>query len=794
MKRAIARTPHAPFTTRLLAAATVVFFATIMLSVTIQAQSLLGTGGGLEGTVMVDNTTLATSGASGKWQKANSTQTISLETTVVRSGAGSLRILNTSTTGRRVYSPLFASVADGSRLILQYYRRRPAGTGQENQHGIAFPTEQTSSGYNSPAAADTWEKVTYVPTSTTAAGNKWALIFHRLITGGDNTLHEYIDDVAVYVSMTVDTTAPSSPTSVVVSGATTSSQTVSWNAASGGVDNGGYLVVRGIVDPTTVPNVNGIYVVNNTVASGQTVVFVGTGNSFTDTGLSAGTQYFYRVYTFDKAFNYSSAATGNGTTTARTATTTTLTSSVNPSFFGQAVTFTATVTGTGATGTMTFMDGSATLTCNEGAQPLTIDANGTANCTTSALAVGSHSITAVYSGDNSFNTSTSDILTQNVNPIPVIISEFRLAGAGGTTDEFIELYNTTDEPVNILNYQLTINHQTTGTSITLGTPGPSVIPPRGHYLVANATGYTLTAYAQPDLSPSGDFPTDAGVTLSNATNVVFDKVGFTTSPANSCEGTCLAPVSQTAQYSYARKFNPNGFPQDTDNNASDFWLVATNPSDIIDTIALLGAPGPENLSSPVNRTSQLKSSLIDPNPNSGPLGGENYKRDLMDGGTEPTAFGTLTLRRRFTNTTGDTVTRLRLRITNLTTINSPGGGASTGQADLRALTSIMETVSVMINEVATPVTLQKATLEEPPAQARGGGYNSSLLVDLANLPGGTLAHNGTVEVNITFGVAKRGSFSLAFLVEAFPGPSGSAMQSTSGTSMKSATTRSKPRN
>ena len=161
-------------------------------------QTLLGSSGGFEGSFTIDNSTLATNGGADTWQKGNANQTITLETTTVRSGANSLKILNTSTTGRRVYTPLLASVADGSRLVLQYYRRRPTGTGQEDQRGIAFPPESTSGTYSSASAVDTWEKVTYVPTATTTNGNKWAAILHRLVTTGDNTLPEYLDDVAVY--------------------------------------------------------------------------------------------------------------------------------------------------------------------------------------------------------------------------------------------------------------------------------------------------------------------------------------------------------------------------------------------------------------------------------------------------------------------------------------------------------------------------------------------------------------------------------------------------------------------
>ncbi len=93
-------------------------------------------------------------------------------------------------------------------------------------------------------------------------------------------------------------------------------------------------------------------------------------------------------------------------------TTTTVSSSANPSVFGQTVTFTATVSSTTSgtpTGTVQFKDGSTNL--GKGV-PLV---NGQAQLLISSLSVGSHSITAVYSGDTNFTTSTSAALTQVVN-------------------------------------------------------------------------------------------------------------------------------------------------------------------------------------------------------------------------------------------------------------------------------------------------------------------------------------------------------------------------------------------
>ena len=60
------------------------------------------------------------------------------------------------------------------------------------------------------------------------------------------------------------------------------------------------------------------------------------------------------------------------------------------------------------TGNVTFDDGSTVL----GTFTLT---NGTASFTTSSLAVGTHSIKAVYAGDANFKTSTSAVLKQVVN-------------------------------------------------------------------------------------------------------------------------------------------------------------------------------------------------------------------------------------------------------------------------------------------------------------------------------------------------------------------------------------------
>lgn len=93
------------------------------------------------------------------------------------------------------------------------------------------------------------------------------------------------------------------------------------------------------------------------------------------------------------------------------ATTTGVTSSLNPSLVGQSVTFTATVAGTTPTGTVQFRDGGVNL-----GTPVAL-AGGVATFPTSSLAAGTHSITAAYSGDADDAASTSPAISQVVSAV-----------------------------------------------------------------------------------------------------------------------------------------------------------------------------------------------------------------------------------------------------------------------------------------------------------------------------------------------------------------------------------------
>jgi hypothetical protein len=127
------------------------------------------------------------------------------------------------------------------------------------------------------------------------------------------------------------------------------------------------------------------------------------------TSLAAGTHSITSTYAGD-ANNGAATSAAITQTVNKVASSVTLTSSVNPSAQGQSVTLAAKVTPASATGTVQFLDGTtllASVTLNGGAAAMT----------TSTLAIGTHTITASYSGDNSNAASVSTAVTQTVGKV-----------------------------------------------------------------------------------------------------------------------------------------------------------------------------------------------------------------------------------------------------------------------------------------------------------------------------------------------------------------------------------------
>jgi Concanavalin A-like lectin/glucanases superfamily/Bacterial Ig-like domain (group 3) len=156
-----------------------------------------------------------------------------------------------------------------------------------------------------------------------------------------------------------------------------------------------------------------VYFRDGATTLGSGAVNAGGVATFSISSLVVGTHNITAYYAGDANFSAGTSATITQTVNQVLASVA-LTSSLNPSTHGTAVTFTATISavapGAGTpSGTVTFTDGATTLIA------VALNGSGVATFTTSSLAVGTHSITANYSGDGNFHGAGSAALVQTVN-------------------------------------------------------------------------------------------------------------------------------------------------------------------------------------------------------------------------------------------------------------------------------------------------------------------------------------------------------------------------------------------
>ncbi|HEX8337656.1 MAG TPA: Calx-beta domain-containing protein, partial [Pyrinomonadaceae bacterium] len=435
---------------------------------------------------------------------------------------------------------------------------------------------------------------------------------------------------------------------------------------------------------------------------------------------------------------------------------------------------------TTTSGTVTFNAGQTVQTVSvpvladgtaaEGDETFLVNLSGAANGTT---------------GDGQANGTITDESIAS----PVIISELRTNGPNGSADDFVELLNTTDADIVVASTDgsggwalVKRGADCSDTPVVVGVvPDGTVIPARGNYLFTGS-GYSLAGYAAGngttatgDAALTADVENDGNVglfTVANLANVSsvnrYDAVGFGAHTGGNCdllrEGNTLTPnPGFSVDYSFVRKVE-KGQTVDTTDNAADFIVVDTNGTSIGGQ-QRLGAPGPENLSAPRGPvpcgapagSAKFGRDLIDPTVGAGVS--PNVARDQTSDAANNSTFGTLDFRRTFTNNTGGAVTRLRFRVTNLSTFP-----AAAGTADLRARPSS----NVVVTTAGGPKAVLGTTLEQTPSQPNGGGLNSTLSAGTVTLAT-PLAPGASVNLRFLFGVQQTGDYDIGVVLESLPG-------------------------
>ncbi len=182
-----------------------------------------------------------------------------------------------------------------------------------------------------------------------------------------------------------------------------------------------------------------------TIPDGELVTFydgttaIGTGTTaggvatFTTSSLTVKTHTIKATYAGDDTFEPSAGSVEQ--VVDKYPTTTALSSSLNPSIYGQAVTLKATVAPTGPyrpTGTVTFKSGSAVLGTR------TLNTSRVATLTTAKIPVGADTLTATYSGNTWDANSVSAAITQTVSQasISMVLTSYPNPSAFGISVKF----------------------------------------------------------------------------------------------------------------------------------------------------------------------------------------------------------------------------------------------------------------------------------------------------------------------------------------------------------------------
>ena len=126
----------------------------------------------------------------------------------------------------------------------------------------------------------------------------------------------------------------------------------------------------------------------------------------------------------------------------------------------------------------------------------------------------------------------------------VVISEFRTRGPAGDTDEFIEIFNPTTNPIDISGWMIwEADLFVVPTTPFFTVPAGKILASGQHYLVANNSinGYSEAVPADGTYN-STSIPDISGIALTDSSEAYVDMVGTNISVAYH-EGAVLAPLS-----------------------------------------------------------------------------------------------------------------------------------------------------------------------------------------------------------------------------------------------------------
>jgi predicted extracellular nuclease len=158
---------------------------------------------------------------------------------------------------------------------------------------------------------------------------------------------------------------------------------------------------------------------------------------------------------------------------------------------------------------------------------------------------------------------------------PVVVDEIATRGPAGGNDEFVELRNVSDAPVDISGWQMQ-GCNATGAVGTRATVGEHVLAPGDHYLFAHSG---FTGEVTPDATYGTGITDTGGARILDTTGTVVDGVGFSSADTNLCTQGAPAPSPLTSSVdAQALAHTRDAAGTNTGDNATDFSRAARTPT------------------------------------------------------------------------------------------------------------------------------------------------------------------------------------------------------------------------
>jgi hypothetical protein len=191
--------------------------------------------------------------------------------------------------------------------------------------------------------------------------------------------------------------------------------------------------------------------------------------------------------------------------------------STGSAVYGQSITFVATVAGASVpSGTVTFFDGATSLAT------IPLDGSGKATLTTSGLAIGSHAITATYSGDADFFGPQSGSTTESVSQaateivlVPHPVLKRKKVVSLGLTAEVVPVLPGGGVPTGMVTFEFLLKHgkkpkvKTLGTAALSGGEATLTVKPKAvlnrpiTIIYSGDPNYRASTLAPPKLTQTG---------------------------------------------------------------------------------------------------------------------------------------------------------------------------------------------------------------------------------------------------------------------------------------------------